>query len=163
MVRSELNKVVEEQTVPLTSDPQRKRLMIDVQADVLGHGAAREAARGPDVTEIMVNGLDMIYVERAGQITRSRERFTSEEHLRQVIERSSPASAAASTSPRRSWTRAPGRRLPRQRRDPAASRQRLLADHPSSRVTRSRSTTSSASASPTPEMAGTAAGLCRRG
>ena len=86
MVRSELNKVVEEQTVPLTSD-QRKRLMIDVQADVLGHGPLEKLLEDPDVTEIMVNGPDMIYVERAGQITRSRERFTSEEHLRQVIER----------------------------------------------------------------------------
>ncbi|MFI8589908.1 CpaF family protein [Dietzia maris] len=86
MVRAELNKVVEDETVPLTGD-QRQRLITDVQADVLGHGPLEKLLEDPDITEIMVNGPDMIFVERAGQITRHPSRFTSEDHLRQVIER----------------------------------------------------------------------------
>lgn len=86
MVRSELNKVVEDETVPLTSD-QRVRLITDVQADVLGHGPLEKLLDDPEITEIMVNGPDMIFVERAGQLTRHPSRFASEEHLRQVIER----------------------------------------------------------------------------
>ena len=86
MVRTELNHVVEDETVPLTSD-QRLRLITDVQADVLGHGPLEKLLEDPEITEIMVNGPDMIYIEREGQITRTRERFTSEEHLRQVIDR----------------------------------------------------------------------------
>jgi pilus assembly protein CpaF len=86
MVRSELNKVVEDETVPLTSD-QRVRLITDVQADVLGHGPLEKMLDDPEITEIMVNGPDMIFVERAGQLTRHPSRFASEEHLRQVIER----------------------------------------------------------------------------
>ncbi|AWH93389.1 CpaF family protein [Dietzia lutea] len=86
MVRAELNKVVEDETIPLTSD-QRLRLITDVQADVLGHGPLEKLLEDPDISEIMVNGPDMIYVERRGQITRHPSRFTSEEHLRQVIER----------------------------------------------------------------------------
>ncbi|MGX1598032.1 CpaF family protein [Dietzia maris] len=86
MVRSELNKVVEDETVPLTSD-QRVRLITDVQADVLGHGPLEKLLEDPEITEIMVNGPDMIFVERAGQLTRHPSRFASEEHLRQVIER----------------------------------------------------------------------------
>ncbi|OAV76763.1 pilus assembly protein CpaF [Dietzia sp. 111N12-1] len=86
MVRSELNKVVEDETIPLTSD-QRVRLITDVQADVLGHGPLEKMLDDPEITEIMVNGPDMIFVERAGQLTRHPSRFASEEHLRQVIER----------------------------------------------------------------------------
>lgn len=86
MVRSELNKVVEDETVPLTSD-QRVRLITDVQADVLGHGPLEKLLEDPEITEIMVNGPDMIFVERAGQLTRHPSRFASEEHLRQGIER----------------------------------------------------------------------------
>lgn len=86
LVRTELNKVVEDETVPLTSD-QRLRLITDVQADVLGHGPLEKLLDDPSVTEIMVNGPDMIFVEQGGRITRSSARFTSEEHLRQVIER----------------------------------------------------------------------------
>ncbi|KZO59210.1 MULTISPECIES: CpaF family protein [Dietzia] len=86
MVRAELNKVVEDETVPLTGD-QPQRLISDVQADVLGHGPLEKLLEDPDITEIMVNGPDMIFVERAGQLTRHPSRFTSEDHLRQVIER----------------------------------------------------------------------------
>ncbi|MGN7154711.1 ATPase, T2SS/T4P/T4SS family [Dietzia cercidiphylli] len=86
LVRTELNKVVEDETVPLTAE-QRLRLISDIQDDVLGHGPLERLLADPTVTEIMVNGPDMIYVEQRGRLTRSSARFTSEEHLRQVIER----------------------------------------------------------------------------
>jgi pilus assembly protein CpaF len=86
LVRSELNQVVEEQAVPLTSE-QRLRLVGDVRDDVLGHGPLERLLEDPAVTEIMVNGPDMVYVEKDGRLTRSDARFTSEEHLRRIIER----------------------------------------------------------------------------
>ncbi|MEH6820565.1 MAG: CpaF family protein [Dietzia psychralcaliphila] len=86
LVRTELNKVVEDETVPLTAE-QRQRLISDIQDDVLGHGPLERLLADPTVTEIMVNGPDMIYIEQRGRLTRSSARFTSEEHLRQVIER----------------------------------------------------------------------------
>jgi pilus assembly protein CpaF len=86
LVRSELNKVVEEETTPLTNE-QRQRLVLDVLDDVLGHGPLERLLDDPTVTEIMVNGPEMIYVEQGGRLTRSAARFTSEEQLRRVIER----------------------------------------------------------------------------
>ena len=86
MVRSELNHVVEEEKVPLSSD-QRHRLMRDVEDDVLGHGPLQRLLDDPSVTEIMVNGPNMVYVEQSGKLTRSSARFASEEDLRRVIER----------------------------------------------------------------------------
>jgi len=86
LVRTELNHVVEEEKVPLTSE-QRQRLIRDVQDDVLGHGPLQRLLDDPTVTEIMVNGPDLIYVEKSGKLTRANARFASEEHLRRIIER----------------------------------------------------------------------------
>ena len=86
LVRAELTAVVEEEKVPLTVEQQR-RLVRDVTDDVLGHGPLQRLLDDVDVTEIMVNGYDTVYVERAGKITLSGVKFTSEEHLRKIIER----------------------------------------------------------------------------
>ncbi len=43
--------------------------------------------KDPDLTEIMVNGPDTIYVERHGVIERSPKRFTESRQLRLIIER----------------------------------------------------------------------------
>jgi len=86
LVRSELNHVVEEEKVPLSGE-QRQRLMRAVEDDVLGHGPLQRLLDDPTVTEIMVNGPDMVYVEQDGRLTLSSARFTSEEQLRRVIER----------------------------------------------------------------------------
>ncbi|MBK5250544.1 MAG: CpaF family protein [Actinomycetales bacterium] len=86
LVRSELNHVVEEEKVPLSAE-ERRRLIRDVEDDVLGHGPLQRLLDDPSVTEIMVNGPDMVYVEQNGKLTRSPTHFASEEHLRRVIER----------------------------------------------------------------------------
>ncbi|HET7476557.1 MAG TPA: CpaF family protein [Dermatophilaceae bacterium] len=86
LVRTELNGVVEAEKVPLSSE-QRQRLIRDVEDDVLGHGPLERLLNDPSVTEIMVNGPDMVYVEQHGKLTRSPVRFNSEDHLRRVIER----------------------------------------------------------------------------
>ena len=41
----------------------------------------------PTVTEVMVNGCSSIYVERAGKLYRTDERFDSDARLRQVIDK----------------------------------------------------------------------------
>ena len=59
----------------------------EVIDEALGYGPLEDLLRDPDVTEVMVNGPDHIYVERAGKITLSTKRFTSDRQLRLVIER----------------------------------------------------------------------------
>ena len=86
LVRSDLNRVVEEEHIPLTAE-QRQRLIRDVEDDVLGHGPLQRLLDDPGVTEIMVNGPDMIYVEQGGKLVRSSAHFSSEAHLRRMIER----------------------------------------------------------------------------
>src|SRR5207244_13413371 len=55
--------------------------------EILGHGPIEPLLRDPDVTEIMVNAWDRIYVERFGQIHSVDTAFTDETHLRRVIDR----------------------------------------------------------------------------
>ncbi len=85
-VRTELNAVAAEEQVPLTTS-QRQRLIKDVEDDVLGQGPLQRLLDDPAITEIMVNGPDMIYVEKGGKLIRSSARFVSETQLRGVIER----------------------------------------------------------------------------
>jgi len=86
LVRSELNRVVEAEKVPLSGE-QRQRLIGSVEDDVLGHGPLQRLLDDPTVTEVMVNGPEMVYVEQHGKLTRAPVHFTSEEQLRRVIER----------------------------------------------------------------------------
>jgi len=69
------------------SPQERQRLINDIARDVIGLGPLEQFLNDPTVTEIMVNGGNFIYVERAGVIEQTMVRFISEEHLRRVIER----------------------------------------------------------------------------
>jgi pilus assembly protein CpaF len=85
-VRAELSRIVDEEPLSLTSD-ERRRLIQDIEDDALGLGPLQRLLADPEVTEIMVNGWDRIYVERFGKLSPSGARFSSEEHLRRVIDR----------------------------------------------------------------------------
>jgi pilus assembly protein CpaF len=86
LVLAELDEVVEEENVPLSTE-ERQRLTAELADDVLGFGPLQRLLDDQSVTEIMVNGPDMIYVEQHGKLTRTGGCFTSEEHLRRVIDR----------------------------------------------------------------------------
>ncbi|MEX5717733.1 CpaF family protein [Geodermatophilus maliterrae] len=86
IVLGELDAVVEEERIPLSPD-ERQRLTAELADDVLGYGPLQRLLDDATVTEIMVNGPEMIYVEQRGKLVRSTARFTSEEHLRRVIDR----------------------------------------------------------------------------
>jgi pilus assembly protein CpaF len=86
IVLGELDEVVEEENVPLSTE-ERQRLTAELADDVLGYGPLQRLLDDSAVSEIMVNGPDAIYVERSGKLERTTTRFTSEEHLRRVIDR----------------------------------------------------------------------------
>jgi pilus assembly protein CpaF len=65
----------------------RARLVQEVVDEVLGLGPIQGLLRNNEITEIMVNRFDSIYIEQEGKIFQSRLRFSSEEHLRRTIER----------------------------------------------------------------------------
>ncbi|HKU29578.1 MAG TPA: CpaF family protein, partial [Arthrobacter sp.] len=75
--REELIRIVDAEQVPLSPD-ERSRLVADVADDVLGYGPLQRLLDDPEVTEIMVNRMDQIYVERRGKLTLTDSGFSSE-------------------------------------------------------------------------------------
>ncbi|OMH27782.1 pilus assembly protein CpaF [Tersicoccus phoenicis] len=86
LVHEELIRVVEAEAVPLSRE-ERQRLIKEVTDDVIGYGPLQPLLDDEDVTEIMVNGPSQIYAEHRGRLALTGVRFSSEEHLRRVIER----------------------------------------------------------------------------
>ncbi len=66
---------------------QRRRFITEVTADILGYGPLEQFLNDADVTEVMVNAYDDIFVERAGRIEHTDAAFDDEVQLRQVISR----------------------------------------------------------------------------
>jgi pilus assembly protein CpaF len=85
-VRQTLQEVLAGGAIPLTT-ADRARLAQEIADDILGYGPIEPYLRDVDVTEIMVNGPDRIFVERAGRLYPVDGRFTDETHLRRVIDK----------------------------------------------------------------------------
>lgn len=85
-VIDELERLIADTGTPL-SQVERERIAAEISEDILGYGPIQRYLEDPDITEVMVNSTDPIFVEREGRIQRTPARFTSEGHLRQVIER----------------------------------------------------------------------------
>jgi pilus assembly protein CpaF len=72
-------------TLPAQTDPDElAKFVLD---EAVGLGVLESMLSDPSVTEIMVNGVEDIFVERAGQTRRSDIAFSSEKALMGVIER----------------------------------------------------------------------------
>ena len=69
------------------STGDRARITQEIIDDILGNGPLEPLLRDPDITEVMVNRADTIFVEKAGRIFRTDLRFSDEEHLRRTIDR----------------------------------------------------------------------------
>jgi pilus assembly protein CpaF len=81
-----LQAVLQRDETPLTA-ADRARVAQEVADEVLGHGPLEPYLRDPEVSEIMVNGHDQIYVERSGRLYPVPAVFTNEAHLRRTIDK----------------------------------------------------------------------------
>ncbi|MDP9233579.1 MAG: CpaF family protein [Actinomycetota bacterium] len=86
LVREHLTRLLRSESTPMSMG-EREKLLTDIESDILGQGPIDEYLADPEVTEIMVNGPSNIFVERAGRIYKTPQRFGDETHLRSVIER----------------------------------------------------------------------------
>ncbi|GAA2783555.1 CpaF family protein [Streptomyces showdoensis] len=72
---------------PVLSTAERAQLIRRVVDEALGLGVLEPLLEDASITEIMVNGPDQIYIERAGRVELLPLRFASHEQLMQTIER----------------------------------------------------------------------------
>lgn len=66
---------------------ERQRLLEQLAAEIMGFGPLEPLLRDNSIDEIMVNGPNMIYIERQGKIERVAARFDSEMHVYRIIDR----------------------------------------------------------------------------
>lgn len=70
-----------------TARDERSRIIKEVLEEALGLGPLEDLLADPAVTEVMVNGYKKIFVEKSGKLALTPVTFTSNLHLRNVIER----------------------------------------------------------------------------
>ncbi len=81
------NLLVEEAGSFIPSQDIRKQLIKEILDEALGLGALEDLLADPDITDIMVNNKDEIYIERFGKIELTKKKFISNEQVRIIIER----------------------------------------------------------------------------
>ncbi|MFN0089961.1 MAG: CpaF family protein [Acidimicrobiales bacterium] len=94
MTDDELNEMVvsflvdwfQTQDVDLTPD-ERRKLTKEMTDDILRHGPIEPFLQDASISEVMVNGPNRIYIERAGRLLLTNAHFVDEGQLRRVIER----------------------------------------------------------------------------
>jgi len=85
-LQEHLKVILSREKVPL-STADRTQLVQDLTDDVLGYGPISGLLADPEVSEVMVNGPTLVYVERNGKIVKANASFIDENHLRRIIEK----------------------------------------------------------------------------
>jgi pilus assembly protein CpaF len=85
-LRQRLAATVHSRDLPITATEQDK-IVDEILDEILGYGPLERLLRSEDITDILVNGPETIYVERRGKLERVDARFRDEAHLRHVIDR----------------------------------------------------------------------------
>jgi pilus assembly protein CpaF len=82
VIRSAVNSEV----VPL-SFAERERLSREILDEIFGLGPLEQLLKDPNVSDILVNRYDQVYVEKAGKLELTTLAFKDNTHLMQIIER----------------------------------------------------------------------------
>ena len=89
-VRAQIGMLVERLVVdegtPMTL-AERDRVTEEILDEVFGLGPLEQLLKDETISDIMVNGFDSVYVERAGRVHETNIRFKDQAHLRMIIER----------------------------------------------------------------------------
>jgi pilus assembly protein CpaF len=86
LVHERVIELLREEDTPL-SGQEKAQISRDIGDSVLGLGPLEELMADTEVTEIMVNGPDTIYVERGGRIYLTGARFLTDDQLRRTIDK----------------------------------------------------------------------------
>lgn len=91
-IRSSTEKIIvdllaEEAGALISSHEERKRLVKEILDETLGLGPLEEFLADPEVTDIMVNSKDELYIEKRGKIILTNKKFIADSQIRSIIER----------------------------------------------------------------------------
>ncbi len=66
-------------------EPLQQRLYSGVLDELVGFGPIDQLLQDDSVTEVMVNGSDQVYVERAGKVMLADARFLNDDHVMRIV------------------------------------------------------------------------------
>src|SRR5258708_39255212 len=76
------------QTTPETlNEGSRERLIAEVMNEAFGLGPLEGFMQDPTISDILVNGPQHVYIERAGRLEETSVVFADDAHLVQIIQR----------------------------------------------------------------------------
>src|SRR4051794_18859333 len=85
-VHEQLHAALAQERAPLSA-ADKAQLIQDVSDDILGYGPIDRLLKDEDITEVMVNGPDSVYVEKLGKVEKTGASFVDETHLRRIIDK----------------------------------------------------------------------------
>ncbi len=89
-IETEIGELVHEQLAlqkHALNQEERKRLVADILDELLGLGPLEPLLQDHSITDILVNGHDVVFVERSGVLERVETRFKDERHLLRIIQK----------------------------------------------------------------------------
>ncbi|HSJ13179.1 MAG TPA: CpaF family protein [Longimicrobiales bacterium] len=86
MIRPEIQLLLSTEQEALNLD-EREALIQQILDEIFGLGPLEPLMHDPEVSDIMVNGPKLVYVERRGKLHATDVAFQDTQHLRQVIDR----------------------------------------------------------------------------
>ena len=89
-IETEIGELVHEQLAlqkHALNQEERKRLVSDILDELLGLGPLEPLLQDHSITDILVNGHDVVFVERSGVLERVDTRFKDERHLLRIIQK----------------------------------------------------------------------------
>jgi pilus assembly protein CpaF len=90
LLSREISRIVEnlitEENVPL-STPERESLIVDILHETFGLGPIEPLLYDPDISDILVNRYNQVYIEKFGKLQKVDLNFRDDNHLLQIIDR----------------------------------------------------------------------------
>jgi pilus assembly protein CpaF len=89
-IETEIGELVHEQLAlqkHAFNQEERKQLVSDILDELLGLGPLEPLLQDQSITDILVNGHDVVFVERGGVLERVETRFKDERHLLRIIQK----------------------------------------------------------------------------
>ena len=85
-IKDTAKEVIENQDVAI-SPGERRQIIQDIIDEIIGFGPINDLLEDPEVSEVMVNGPDQVYVERSGRLVLTDVKFRDDEHVIHIIEK----------------------------------------------------------------------------
>jgi len=85
-IKEVLEKLLLEEELFLSPE-NKERLITEIQSETLGLGPIEQYMHDPDISDVLVNTYNQVYIERHGKLELTDTKFKDDNHLMQIIDR----------------------------------------------------------------------------